>query len=409
MEILSLFSGVNSKTHLRGTPFDPLLGIDAYSEAEGNVKSLINIEGSVDSNVNGIYFLKYSYPSKRANHLYQSYRWITVDSDLQQPVSDTQYFNTDVAVRVPESTTVSLSSGSKVNTIKGLTKISTEGEYQLSVPSSGLQPQSLTRSQASVKQAYAASSSSAGRSLRFIIDKRPPALPSITSVTTNSSTVTGKAEPNTSVRIYINKRLQKTVKADKKGIYTSTMAKQKSNTNLGVVSMDAAGNTSKMKETKVIHATSINTVSNLTTYLSGTALPSSTLKVYVNGKYYKSGKADKSGTYKIQITKQAAGKEIKIIETSVNQKVSPPAVTKVVDKIPPAKPTINKVSTQSKTVTGKGEKGTIVYIYSGTKQLGYITVASNGTFKVPYLFRKKGRYCVFTLKMHPKTTVQQSM
>ena len=109
----------------------------------------------------------------------------------------------------------------------------------------------------------------------------------------------------------------------------------------------------------------------------------------MGGKYYKSGIADKNGNYKISITKQPAGKELKVTVT-VKGRVSPDTSVVVLDRIPPAAPVVHKVSYTSTSVTGKGEKGASVYILNGTKQLARAKVSSNATFKAYIAKQKKG-------------------
>jgi hypothetical protein len=414
LTINPFFSGVVSKTIVRGSSFDPLEQVKAYSPTEGDLTQSLKIEGSVDSQANGIYLLKYSVPSKQSNYTYKNYRWITVN-DQQENSSDTQYFNTDVIVGVPDNNRVSLSKGSKVTSLSDDTKISTEGEYSISAQTSGAQTNGSSSSASgfstmsnkmglssfsamSITPTLASANMITNNKIKFIIDKTAPSVPIVNQVNTNSVTVTGKAEPNTIVNLYINNKQIKAVKADKKGMYTIPISKQKIGTDLKVNSKDAARNISKARIIKVSHAPTVSTVSNLSNSVSGKALPNAMIKIYVNGKYYKSGKADKLGNYKISITKQLAGKEIKVTETNPKDKVVSSVSTKVIDKIPPIKPVVNKITHISKYVTGTGEKGTKVCIYSGNKILGKTTVGKYGSFKAIIPLQKKGtRLSVYLL------------
>ena len=51
---------------------------------------------------------------------------------------------------------------------------------------------------------------------------------------------------------------------------------------------------------------------------------------------------------------------------------------------------VNKITHTSKNVTGNGEKGATVYIYTGKKLLGKTIVGKKGTFKTTIPLQKKG-------------------
>ena len=72
-----VFEGVADKTIEKGTSFDSLDGVTAYDELEGDVTSLINVYGTVDSNENGTYFLRYTVEDESGNEAI-IVRYITV-------------------------------------------------------------------------------------------------------------------------------------------------------------------------------------------------------------------------------------------------------------------------------------------------------------------------------------------
>ena len=133
---------------------------------------------------------------------------------------------------------------------------------------------------------------------------------------------------------------------------------------------------------------SINPVSDQSTSIYGKTEPNAKVKLYIKGSYQKEVKADKYGKYTFTISKQKAGTEIKIIAFDLANNTSQ-SVIKVIDKTPPKIPTVNKVTYKSKTITGKAEKGSTIYVYRGKQSLGKAVVSSKGNFKVKIKAQKK--------------------
>ncbi|MCM3118099.1 Ig-like domain-containing protein [Neobacillus sp. MER 74] len=137
---------------------------------------------------------------------------------------------------------------------------------------------------------------------------------------------------------------------------------------------------------------SMNSVSDLSTTVTGKAEAGSTVKLSINGKYQKSTTAASSGNYKFTISKQKAGTTISVTATDKVGNVSAPKSLKVVDKTPPAIQSVNKVTSKSKTVTGSAEKYASVKIYRGSTLIGKGSVNSNGKFSVAIKTQKANTY-----------------
>ena len=133
----------------------------------------------------------------------------------------------------------------------------------------------------------------------------------------------------------------------------------------------------------------VNAVYDNATVITGKA--ESNAKVYAMVGSKKIGEATaKNGKYTIKITKQKAGTTIVVyaIDTAGNKSGS--KTVKVIDKTAPSVPTVNKITSKSVTVTGKGEKGASIYIYNGSKKIGQGIVDSQGNYKVKIKAQKKG-------------------
>ena len=262
LTINPLFTGVHSMGLIRGTSFDPMSGVAAYSTSEGDLTPSIKVEGEVDTNQNGIYLLKYSVPSKNRNYVYKNYRWVTVNEEQSTEPNqndENTYFNTDVVIGVPENDRVSLKNGNKLMTLTKDTQLATEGTYQIATSNSTAQ--AASRSIGHVSKA-SVSTTKADSNFRFIIDKTAPAAPLLNTVTTNSTSISGKTEAGAKVKVYVNNKYLKSVKADSKGNYKASINKQKLNTDVKINSTDAAGNRSKYKMLKVVYPLTLNAVTN---------------------------------------------------------------------------------------------------------------------------------------------------
>ncbi|WP_142317384.1 Ig-like domain-containing protein [Bacillus sp. AFS017336] len=156
---------------------------------------------------------------------------------------------------------------------------------------------------------------------------------------------------------------------------------------------------------------SMNTITDHSTTITGTAEAGSTVKLYISGKYQKSTTAASNKSYKFTISKQKSGATVIVTATDKAGNVSANKSLKVLDKTAPAVPTVNKVTTKSRTVTGSAEKYATVKIYRGSTLIGQATVNSSGRFSVSikaqsantslkvYAVDKSGNKSVRTIKV----------
>ncbi|MFC0187194.1 Ig-like domain-containing protein [Fictibacillus aquaticus] len=214
--------------------------------------------------------------------------------------------------------------------------------------------------------------------IQFTIDKTAPAISGVVNGSTYNKDVMAAFSEGTAV---LNGRTYKSgTIVNVAGVYT-------------LVVTDASGNKATVKFTidkKAPNVPVINTVSDQSTAVSGKAEANSTVKLYIFGRYQKSVTADRYGNYKFAITKQKAGTSIKVTATDKAGNISSPKEVKVLDKTPPAIPTVNKVTYKTTTITGKAEKSATIYVYRGTTYLGKAIADSKGAFKVKIKAQKKG-------------------
>ncbi len=391
VRVLPFYTGVASGSILKGASFDPKAGVRAFSNAEGDRTEDIVMKGTVDSGTNGLYLLSYSvksnqFPSSNGSGTlyYNSYRWMTVND---QQALDPVYFNENVKIGIPANNPVSLSDGSTVKTISTSTTVTKDGSYQIST---GTTQTSSANRLLSLTQKSTLSQNTTEKTLKFVIDRVKPAAPVLNTVYSQSVAVTGKAEAYSTVKVLSNGKYLAQGKADTAGKFSVRIPKQRYGTKISVQATDRAGNVGSASVKTVLYVPGLDPVSNLSTYVTGKSFAKSKIKVYSNGALIKTGYADSAGNYKILIPKQAAGKEMKVVETSVSGKNFTSLPVKVSDKIAPAAPVVNKVTTSSLYVTGTAEKSATILVNVGTKQIASGKATTTGTFKIAIPKQKLG-------------------
>ncbi|MDR7000089.1 Ig-like domain-containing protein [Neobacillus niacini] len=131
----------------------------------------------------------------------------------------------------------------------------------------------------------------------------------------------------------------------------------------------------------------LDQIHDKTQTVTGTTGANQQVTVYLAGEVY-TGKADGSGHFYINIPMQKAGTKVDVsVENSYGTKKT--TVT-VLDRTAPAAPTVGKVTTKSKYVTGKAESGATIYIYKGSKKIRSAKVTSKGTYQAQISTQKKG-------------------
>ncbi|WP_367302927.1 Ig-like domain-containing protein [Bacillus safensis] len=84
-----------------------------------------------------------------------------------------------------------------------------------------------------------------------VLDRTPPAIPSVNKITKNTTVITGKGEKYATVYVYHKNKKLGTAKLNKNGQFKVKIKKQKKNALITVYLKDAAGNKSKSKVVKV--------------------------------------------------------------------------------------------------------------------------------------------------------------
>ncbi len=254
--------------------------------------------------------------------------------------------------------------------------------------------------------------------LAIVVDTQAPAVPTVTTdkspTNDNTPTVTGKAEPNSTVTIIIDGKPAGTTTADGNGNYSYTFnpALPDGNHNVTTTATDAAGNTSQQTpplslavDTQAPAAPTVvleTPISNgvITTTkptISGAAEPNSTVTIYVDGVIAGTTTADANGhyTYTFNPALSQGAHSITATATDAAGNTSAPggpltfSIDAVAPDVPgvPVLPGINSpglVNTGTPTITGKGEPGTTITVYTDDKAVGTAIVDANGDWSYTY-------------------------
>jgi Zn-dependent metalloprotease len=207
----------------------------------------------------------------------------------------------------------------------GYASAGTDGKFSVNIP--------VQKADTYVK-VFAVNSSGVSSYATYVkvVDKTPPVVPTIDTLTTSSTVIKGKTEAYAKVNIYINNVYRSQVTASSTGAYQYTTTPQKVGTSVKAAAIDKYGNTSASTTVKVNYpAPTINTVTTKSTTISGKTLPSLSVSLYIKGVYKGKVTADKYGAYKFTITPAAVGSEIKVTASDSKLNTSVTAITKVVN------------------------------------------------------------------------------
>jgi hypothetical protein len=254
--------------------------------------------------------------------------------------------------------------------------------------------------------------------LAIVIDTQAPAAPTVTTdrLLTNDNTpaVTGKAEANSTVTLYVDGKAAGTVTADNNGNYSYIInpALADGSHSVTATATDAVGNTSVpsailniVVDTQAPAAPTVilvtpdnkGVISTATPTISGAAEAYSTVTIYADGAPVGTVVADANGNYTYIFNPALSQGAHKITATATdgagNTSVPGGPLQFSVDVIAPDAPSapilpgINipgLVNISEPTITGSGEPGTLIIIYTDGKAIGSALVRANGEWSYTY-------------------------
>ncbi|MEJ9310974.1 Ig-like domain-containing protein [Priestia megaterium] len=224
---------------------------------------------------------------------------------------------------------------------------------------------------------------------------KAPLAPKVNAVSDQDTMLKGTAEANATV-IVKNGSLQLAAgKADAKGTYSISIAKQKAGSKLSVTAGNTAGVSPAVTvivQDKTAPVTpKVNAVSNQDTVVTGSTEAGAEVHVKIDKKVIGKGNAKSDGTFSIPIPKQPASTKLAVIaKDAANNYSSNAFVTVSAVQTKPALPTVNTLTEKSTAVTGTGEKNASIYIKVGGKIIASGKIDGNGKFSVKIPAQKAG-------------------
>ncbi|MDS3899301.1 Ig-like domain-containing protein, partial [Staphylococcus hominis] len=233
-------------------------------------------------------------------------------------------------------------------------------------------------------------------STTVVTDTTAPTVPTNNPVTSEDKTISGKAEPGSTVTVTFPDGTTATGKADKDGHYTVDIPSNvdlKGGEELSVTATDKAGNQSGETTTTVTDTTaptvpSVNPVTSDDKTITGKAEPGSTVTVTFPDGNTATGTTDADGNYVINIPSSEdlkGGETLPVTATDKDGNKSEPTTTVVTDTTAPTVPSVNPVTSDDKTITGKAEPGSTVTVTfpDGNTATGTTDADGNYVINIP--------------------------
>ncbi|MBV7509516.1 hypothetical protein KW850_30620 [Bacillus sp. sid0103] len=226
----------------------------------------------------------------------------------------------------------------------------------------------------------------------------PPAAPKVNPLTDQSTTLSGTAEPYSNIYLravdkYNDYKYQLGT-VDKNGSFKFSIGKIRGGTYVTITVKDRTGNESPattiiVKDVTPPSAPLVNKLTSKSTYVTGKTEAYAKLYIKKGSKTLASGKADAQGKFKIKIAqqKQTTNLYVYAIDSSGNK--SKTTTVKVKAITPPSAPSVSKVTTSSRYITGKTEPYAKIQVKRGCQCIASGKADSHGKFKIKISKQKR--------------------
>ncbi|MBA3927113.1 toxin Cry1Ac domain D-VI-related protein [Listeria rustica] len=207
----------------------------------------------------------------------------------------------------------------------------------------------------------------------------------ISSLTTDSTNVSGKGEPNADIAIKNGATIIASGKVGSDGNYSFTISKQAANSTVtATVTKASNGKTSSassiVKDEQMVQTT-LDAITEDSTAVSGEGEPNANIIIKNGATTIASGKVASDGSYMFYIPKQAGGSTITATVTKTSNGKTSSASQTIADTAI-VQTTISSLTTDSTTVSGKGEPNGTLVIKNGSTTLSTGKIGSDGNYSV---------------------------
>ncbi|MCM3225621.1 Ig-like domain-containing protein [Terribacillus saccharophilus] len=200
-------------------------------------------------------------------------------------------------------------------------------------------------------------------------DTEAPATPIALPVSNTDTSLTGIAEPDTTVVVTLPNGTQLETVSDTNGNWVIDIPTQEAGAELSIISIDAAGNLSASQVVSVIdniqpESPAVDPITDEDTSLSGDGEPESTVVITLPDGSIVEAPVDEDGNWETDIPAQEPGDEITVVVTDPAGNVSDPVVVPVEnsDTQAPDAPSVDPVTDEDTNVSGDAEPGSTVVI-----------------------------------------------
>lgn len=220
----------------------------------------------------------------------------------------------------------------------------------------------------------------------------------------NQTKLTGTAKKGSKIEVKNGNKTLGTALSSAKGTFSVTIPAQKADQRLIVKVSDAskvAVSSIKLYVKKGIAPAkpTVKAISDKDTYVSGKAQANTKITIKNSAKKVISkGSTDSKGNFKVKISKQKAGTKLSVTAVDVAKRESKAVTVTVSDKTAPSAPKVDKVTNQSKKVTGKAEAGSTVTVKNKDKKIGSAKADKKGIYTVKISKQKAGSTLSVTAK-----------
>ncbi|MBC2005591.1 hypothetical protein HCA78_17670, partial [Listeria booriae] len=200
--------------------------------------------------------------------------------------------------------------------------------------------------------------------------------------------ITGKGSPSATISINLKTTIKRaqdlaTTTVDKDGKFELTIEQALDAQQL-LITQSKNGLSSVSTEFTAVKGldklSDIGTVTTNSTKVTGKGSAGATISIKVNGTEIGTGQVDASGDFMATITKQVEGTKLTLTQQNTENESAPveTTVVKGIEKVTE----INKLSSHSTKVTGKGVAGSTISVKNNGTEIGTATTSDSGEFEI---------------------------
>lgn len=178
--------------------------------------------------------------------------------------------------------------------------------------------------------------------LKTVADLIPPSSVTLNEFSDRSLSISGKSEPSSFVKVYLNQKLLGLGTTNSKGLFSVNIGKQKVGTLLQVVAIDKSNNKSKAVTVKVVDRTApaaptVVSLKENATIITGKTEANATVNLYLNNRFVLKTKSNNTGSYTFKVSKLKVYTDVKVVTVDLAGNQSKPSSTIVQSNQPISK------------------------------------------------------------------------